>query len=62
MLSVTGGKGRSNVVPSDVNGNMCLSFMIRNKGELTLVVENEVLRDDVVKAFNLLLKDNPPEP
>ena len=50
------GKGKSNVIPEDVKDDVCLYFLIRNKGELSLVLKSGKMRDSFLQGMALLLR------
>ena len=56
-VSIIGkGKGKSKVVPSEVDEAMCMYFNIKEKGELSFVLKSESLRNDILRGFNILSK------
>ena len=56
VTTIGKGKGKSKVVPPEIDESLCMYFAIKDKGELSLVLKSESLRNDILRGFNILNK------
>lgn len=56
VLSLRKGRGRSTIIPDEVDNEKCLHLQISTKGELNLVFDSIALRDDFFVAFCAVIR------